>query len=587
MPRLIDDATAAVSTGAAPYVDAYVEPRRELRTTRITPESRWVTPRYVGDGSARRRDARKVTRLVATGKDEMLSENVELFRSLFPRRARRIAALAVAAAGVASCLAITGASAATHTVTVTPGIVKNTGTANGAKLGINTDYWWDDDANRLSGAPSLSDAISALNLKNWRYPGGEKSDGYLWSTPPFSAPNPLLARISANDWPSSDPAYWTSPGAASGTWAHPALDFDEFMAACNAAGCTPNLVIAYDGAYKPADPSLGSTSLTFQQALDTAKGWLSYANSKGYRIGYWDIGNETWNSGYMGQDPGRRQQANDFVTFANALHAIDPTAKLCTNAAHEADFSTLLSIAHAQIDCLIVHSYPAWTFKNYSSYRNASALIPAEVDFAANALLACTACTEADKSRIKIIENEYAGVTFGLRGGWTQNDLGHALMTAELTGRLVEDSRVAASAYWTTRWIHNTSDTPVDEYDALNAHNQPLAQGKALSLWGNNTLANMVAATPQAGKLIVFASHDPTTNMLKVFLINKDTATSTANVSLSGYTGTATTGTVETLSGSGATDLYPTISSQPSIGVKDHAFTIGVQPTSVTVVTIA
>jgi alpha-L-arabinofuranosidase len=326
--------------------------------------------------------------------------------------------------------------------------------------------------------------------------------------------------------------------------------------------------------------------LTFPQALDTAKGWVSYVKSKGYSIGYWDIGNETWNSGYMGQDPGRTQQANDFVTFANSLHAIDPTAKLCTNANSEADFKTLLSIAHAQIDCLVVHSYPAWTYRSYSSYLKSSTLVPQEVGFAANALQACTACTAADKSRIKIIENEYGGATFGLRGSWTQNDLGHALMTAEMTGRLVEDSRVAASAFWTTRWINNTSDTPIDEYDALNAHNQPFAQGKALSLWGNNTLANMVAATPQSGKLIVFASHDPTTNRLKVFLINKDTATNTANVSLSGYTGTATTGTVQALSGTGSTDLYPTISSQPSVSVSNRAFAINLRPTSVTVVTI-
>jgi alpha-L-arabinofuranosidase len=486
---------------------------------------------------------------------------------------------------VVSLAASTAASAATYAVTVTPGTVKNTGTANGAKLGIDTDYWWDNDANRPGGSASLSTAIAALKLKNWRYPGGEKADGYLWSTPPFTASNPRLARISPNDWPASDPAYWTPAGVAGGTWAHPVLNFDQFMTACNAAACTPNLVVAYDGAYKPVDPAPGATSLTFQQALDTAKGWVSYAKSKGYSIGYWDIGNETWNSGYMGQDPGRTQQANDFITFANALHAIDPTAKLCTNAKDAGNFKTLMTIAHAQIDCLVTHDYPAWPFRDYSSYSKNSSL-SGNMDALNGAISTIDTYFPGDASRIKIIENEYGGLTFGIRGNWVANDLGHALMTAEMTGLLVQNSRVAASAFWTTRWINNTDDVPHDEYDAFNAHNQPFAQGKALSLWGNNTLANMVAASPQTGKLIVFGSHDPATNKLKVLLINKDTATSTANVSLAGYTGTATTGIVQALTGSASTDLYPTIGAQASVTVSNHAFTINLSPTSITVVTI-
>jgi alpha-L-arabinofuranosidase len=470
-------------------------------------------------------------------------------------------------------------------VTVTPGTVLNSGTANGAKLGINLDYWWDNDANRLSGYTPLATALGSAKLKVWRYPGGEKADGYLWSTSPFTASNPRLARISSSDWPSNDVAYWTPAGSATGTWAHPVMSFDQFMTACQSAGCTPNLVVAYDGIYKAA--AAGGTSLTFQQALDTAKGWVTYAKSKSYSVGYWDIGNETWMSGYMGTDPGRTQQANDFVTFANAMHTIDPTAKICTNANTQADFATLLSIAHAQIDCLVSHSYPAWPYVDYSSYLGAATLIPDEVNMAYNAVQACSACTAADKSRIKIVENEYAGITYGISGTWTQNDLGHALMTAELTGRLAQDSRVAASEYWTTRWLHNTSDTPNDEYDALNAHNGLFAQGKALSLWGNNTLASMVSSTPQSGKVIPFASYDSGTKQLKVLLINKDTVASTVNVTLSGYTGGGTTGTVSALTGSASTSLTPSVVAQANVAVSGNAFSISLSPTSFTVVTIA
>src|SRR5258708_13623828 len=100
-------------------------------------------------------------------------------------------------------------SAATA-ITVNPATVLQTGTTGGAHLGVNTDYWWDNDANRTSGARSLRSAIADMGAKFLRYHGGEKSDGYLWSTTPFSAPNPQLARVSSAAWPSYVPLSFIS-----------------------------------------------------------------------------------------------------------------------------------------------------------------------------------------------------------------------------------------------------------------------------------------------------------------------------------------------------------------------------------------
>jgi hypothetical protein len=64
---------------------------------------------------------------------------------------------------------------------------------------------------------------------------------------------------------------------------HPIYDFDEFMADCQAAGCTPIIVVAYDGIYKPATGN--GQALTRQQALETSAAWVNYANNvKGYNI---------------------------------------------------------------------------------------------------------------------------------------------------------------------------------------------------------------------------------------------------------------------------------------------------------------
>jgi alpha-L-arabinofuranosidase len=50
-------------------------------------------------------------------------------------------------------------------------------------LGINTDFFVDDDANRPS-SRKLDEALAEMGVKYLRYPGGEKSDGYLWSVAP-------------------------------------------------------------------------------------------------------------------------------------------------------------------------------------------------------------------------------------------------------------------------------------------------------------------------------------------------------------------------------------------------------------------
>ena len=57
-------------------------------------------------------------------------------------------------------------------------------------VGINLNYIRDSDANRPH-ARALSKALKDLGVRWLRYPGGEKSDFYLWSLPPYDKPNPV------------------------------------------------------------------------------------------------------------------------------------------------------------------------------------------------------------------------------------------------------------------------------------------------------------------------------------------------------------------------------------------------------------
>jgi alpha-L-arabinofuranosidase len=475
----------------------------------------------------------------------------------------------------------TPAAAANEQVSVNVATVLQTGTAGGARLGINTDYWWDNQANRVSGARTLPTALTEMGAKYWRYPGGEKADGYLWSTSPFTAPNPRLARISSQDWPSNDPAYWNPAGDPAGTWAHAPYDFEQFMTACRAANCIPVMVVAYDGIYKPA--YTGGTSLTRQQALDTAKAWVNYANNvKGYGIKYWEIGNETWNPGYMGSDPGRQQQAADTVTFCQYMKQADSTILCGVNANTQADWNTLLAGAAPQIGFLSVHAYQAWPYASYADYFNGNLNQLAKVDEAWNALQAYP----ADRDRIKIAVTETGGITFGVSGTWTQGDLGHALMTFDTLAQFQQDPRVTFSQFWNTRWIEQNKagnvwpGYPSSEYDALKPDNTLAPQGLAIKILAGFSLDRMVATTSTT-KVRVFASYSPTTGRLNVWLINKSTSATTTTLTLNNYT--PSTAAVEALTGTGPTDMNPVYLFKTPVTPTGNQLTVTLDRSSITI----
>lgn len=459
--------------------------------------------------------------------------------------------------------------------------ILQTGTAGGARLGINTNYWWDDQANRKTGARSLSTALTDMGTKYWRYPGGEKADGYLWSTPPFTSSNPKFARVSSQDWPSNDPLYWTPAGDVNGGWAHDVQNFDEFMTVCRAANCTPVIVVAYDGIYKPANA--GGSSLTRQEAIETAVGWVNYANNvKGYNIKYWEIGNETWNPGYMGSDPGRTQQAQDLITFCQAMKNVDQTIWCGTTANSQTDWNTLLSIAASQIDFLSVHSYESYAYADYNSYMNSAFYPNKKVDEAHNALKGYV----AHKDRVKIMVTETGGITYGTNGNWTQADLGHALMTFDNLAQLQQDKRVEFTQFWNTRFVNQNQGGNVwpydqSEYDALKPDNSFSPQGMAINILSDYSLTNMVQTTSTA-TVRTFASHDPATGKLNVWLINKSTVEAPTIITLQNYTAGSTV-PVSVLRGSGSTDTNPTFTNLTPGSVTNNQVSITLSPVSITV----
>src|SRR5215217_7646556 len=95
------------------------------------------------------------------------------------------------------------ASHAFSQAAVTVDVAKRLKTLTGRENGINLDYLMDGGFTN----PSIptSTALKNMNVRLLRYPGGEKSDNYLWSAAPWKAASPRMAlKDTATDWPTQD-----------------------------------------------------------------------------------------------------------------------------------------------------------------------------------------------------------------------------------------------------------------------------------------------------------------------------------------------------------------------------------------------
>ncbi len=450
-------------------------------------------------------------------------------------------------------------------------------------LGINTNYLTDNAAVRNTGQ-GYTGAMRDLGVKSLRYPEGELADSYLWSVAPFTQPAPTLARTGPNEWPSNDPR-WVQDYTQ---FSKAPMNFDEFMSYSKELGATPTLVVAFDSMYKPA--TAGGQAPSKQLLLDTAVAWVRYANiTKGYGVKYWEIGNESYMNAYNGGATAK-DYANDLVLFARAMKQVDPSIQIGANGPDGAEtrgeldskdiwWQTVLQIAAPQIDFLAVHSYPAWEWGSYDYYRTHTPVLTSAADSAAAALVRW-APQHAQRIRIGVTEMNSADWS---KGGWSSdnnNSIGHALVLFEMVGAYLQHPKVDHAQIWNTRWINQ--NTP-DLWNTLDANNGLLASGKALAIWGQFLQTAMVQSS-SSPMVRTFASVDPATEKLSVFLINKDTGTQRTTVNLANYPATASAA-MWRLQGNGPEDQAPTWGKVADMTVSDGTLSLTLEPVSITVIT--
>jgi alpha-L-arabinofuranosidase len=445
-------------------------------------------------------------------------------------------------------------------------------------LGINTDFFVDDDANRMP-RRRLDQALAQMGVKYLRYPGGEKSDGYLWSVPPYDRSQPTLARWATGDWPQNQewPSYDRALVKSDGhTLAKDPLDFDEFMWLARTVNGEPVLVVAYDAMYKPAQADGVAPSRA--QLLENARQWVRYANVvKGYNVKYWEIGNESYLPGYNSNYVSPHTYAQDVAEFSQAMKSVDPSIKILANGNDSEWWRIVLSEAGPAIDLLSVHNYPPYGWGSYDYYRTHDVDLMSAVRVAEQAI--DTYAAPDDAGRIKIAVTEMNSADWS--GAWApDNDMGHAVVLFDAIGRQLTDPRIAFSQVWNTRWVTADSQASPLLWDALDRNNSLQATGLAMSVWGQFLLDQMVA-TSSTGTVVAFASHAPD-RALNVFVINKDTAPTTVNVSIANFNAQPAVNRW-IFKGSGADDTAPVVAQAEAIVVDGSHLSVALDPVSITV----
>ncbi len=376
-------------------------------------------------------------------------------------------------------------------------------------LGINLDYFMDND-NFLKPERSTTDALKEMGVKYLRYPGGNKSDFYFFSRPPYDKSEPTLARTGKYAVGGRNKAL----NADATGYKHDVLDFDEFMTMCRSIGTEPVLVVAADEYLVKYPP--GSTWSTREQLIQNAVEWVKYANKKkNYHVKYWLIGNESWHSENQNSTP--EIYAHDVVDFSKAMKAVDSTIHIVPNGNSDQFWKTVLTIGAGHIDDICISNYPVYNYRaGFLTYSDTLQNLMGPVQTALKAI--DKYASPEGKKKLKLIVAEYGPFDWGRKWPFI-NNMGYNLANFEITGDQLLESRIEFSCFWNTRWIDNDS-IPHSVFDALDKNGNFNANGLGLMIWGKFLGDKMVKTTSPDIHVRTFSSFVPKEKKLYVYLMN-------------------------------------------------------------------
>ena len=444
----------------------------------------------------------------------------------------------------------------------------------GNAIGVNANYVNDAQANRPAGSQSLGDALKDMNARIVRYPGGQKSNYYCWSTPDvdYAYPKPALSRYSTapGDFPST--TYWEPAANPNGSFKYTPLDFDAFIVEATIAGAEANIVINYNNLRVP--PLNGGTAINFEEGLNMAVAWVRYANiTKGYGIKYWSIGNEVYNPLADGSYMTAEQYGQDVAVFSKAMKAIDPDILIGLCIKDVEWMNAALEFCMEDVDFIDCHNYPI--YRAYENFHNWDAQwLHPEISVAINRL------PEPHRSRIFIAVTECGANTDSNEAP----TVGNGLENFNVLTNAIGQEKIRFAQFWTTRY---TTPNVQMWYNSLYEDNTLNANGLAISVLSGNLLDKLISSVSSNNlRVPPFATLSSDGKYLNLFLMNKSYAQTTATVELSGF---MAAGAIEqwVYSGTNESDTSPVFTQKEDIPVSDgNTVTLTLSPISITVLKV-
>jgi alpha-L-arabinofuranosidase len=243
---------------------------------------------------------------------------------------------------------------------------------------------------------------------------------------------------------------------------------------------------------------------------------VKYANVvKKYGVKYWEVGNENW----YNRTAEPADMAEIVVEFSRAMKAVDPTIQVGASGNNDAWWSAFLPVAAPHLDFISLTLYNTGGWKGYDRFTRQPQ--PDLINRVRTALAAIDRyAPEADRSRLKVVVSETNSKDYGENGWPGTNTLGHALVTFDTLGRLMQQERVLCAMVWTTRWMNDAEARDSQSY-ALGPENELLPTGRAVALWGQFLQRKLVAVDGGSELVSAYASRSTDGAALIVWIINR------------------------------------------------------------------
>ncbi|MEI7728710.1 MAG: hypothetical protein WCO56_04030 [Verrucomicrobiota bacterium] len=426
-------------------------------------------------------------------------------------------------------------------------------------IGVSENLFYSSDKHYPNRRHSQAETLRMLGGKTIRGMEGNIGDFIIWSMPPFAGPNPHLTCYQPGR------GYFNDFYNADGTL-RKAMDFGEYIATGQAAGVNDFFYIIGIDAIN-AEP--GEWQWIIPKPLETitagAGAQARWCQERGLRI-WFEIGNE--NDLNDGDKMKLRKwvpehYASVTVQISRAIKAAYPQAKVGINGGFATNwFDQVIPKVWQDIDFVVAHAYSP-TGKG-GIWR-------------ANTSLDRASIPDRCKQEWPICVTETSSYR---PGNPVNNDLEEATRNFIRMGINLCEPRVKYMHFWTDR---AADCAKMSGKNMFTIDGDLLPMGKVLAIWNEHLKSQMVKVETGDKEIFAFATRNPQTRALTLFLANQGKSAREVTVKINGSQKTLLAKNW-TFTGTALHDRNPRWEKLPDVEVRAGSFARDLSPLGFTMV---